>query len=691
MERITRADISRLVLEVDSSGVVKATGDLDIFKRKSQETEKSTRNLDDVMRGLSPSALSAVAGITTLVASFKSLVGVNKTVISNFSHFEKLSMGLETFFQSADKGKKKFEELRKLSNETTFGVDELTDAFTQLANVGMDTDKINDELITLGNLVGGDKAKFADLVSIYSKIQSTGKAGAMQLQQIAMRGIPIYDMLKQIGVQGTATSKQIGQAFAQMTSAGGQFYGAMENINRTIEGKEGFISDYFKELTVNFAELSGIADAYKRVLDILKDAICAVSDKLLEWNENPVTKAIFQGVLVATITTLITLIGGSLFLAIKKINAELLKTVVLKSILDPKTLGIAVAVGVIAGLGFALSNISKETEELKISTSNLNDEYERKLGLLKDIDRFENAKENKAYYSEQITNLREEIKEYEEKKTQLLKDIEAQKKNFSNAVAFAGDDLADYMVGQTVDVEGVLSDPKAEAKFTNDVSNMENQVKELDKTIGDLYEKIDKFKTMMNGEDVVVKALEPIDEATKNLKKLKTAYLEYVGSIKNTKTLNDLKDKLEEMKRYRKMDGQKVFDENGNATLFKFSDKQKQEIDKTITYIQKEIDNIQIKNFINDQEDWQKLLQKTFGFSDRQAYNGSTKSGVIAVNDYMSSQNKVNANLKAFGLDGTKMSQFENQVSDLKSKLMSLATGVDEAGKLIYDGTEKSI
>ena len=157
------------------------------------------------MRALSPSALSAVAGITSLIATVKGLSSAFSTAIANYSHFEKMQMGLETFFQSAEKGKSKFEELRKLSNETTFGVDELTDAFTQMANVGVNTDTIKDKLIMLGDLAQGDKNKFAELVSVYSKIQSTGKAGAMQLQQIAQRGIPIYNILKKIGVQGTAT------------------------------------------------------------------------------------------------------------------------------------------------------------------------------------------------------------------------------------------------------------------------------------------------------------------------------------------------------------------------------------------------------------------------------------------------------------------------------------------------------
>ena len=142
------------------------------------------------MRGFSPSALAAAAGVTALVASFKGLMSTVKGTIDAYAHFESMQKGLETFFHSAEKGKEVFEDLRRLSNETTFGVDELANSASQLLNVGVASSEINDILIQLGNIAQGDKTKFAELTSIMAKIQSTGKAGAMQLQQIQMISKP---------------------------------------------------------------------------------------------------------------------------------------------------------------------------------------------------------------------------------------------------------------------------------------------------------------------------------------------------------------------------------------------------------------------------------------------------------------------------------------------------------------------
>lgn len=328
------------------------------------------------MNKFNMTAIAGTAGVLGLLKAFQGLANGVKNVISNYSHFESMQKGLETFFQSADKGKEKFEELRKLSNETTFGVDELANSFTQLANVGTDVDTINDKLMMLGNISGGNKQKFAELVSIYSKILSVGKAGSEQIQMLAMRGVPIYDMLKKMGIQGTASADDITKAFEKMTEQGGQFYNAMNNINDTIEGKEGFIKDYFTEMTVNFAEVSGLADTYKTILDVLKNAIGVISDKLLEINENPVYKAIFQGVLITAITTIATVISVSLLPQLAKLIASLTTINLLQG---PKGWAVLAVAGIGAGITALMAYKAKQkevTDEIK-ETNNAVSEYNR--------------------------------------------------------------------------------------------------------------------------------------------------------------------------------------------------------------------------------------------------------------------------------------------------------------------------
>ena len=174
-----------------------------------------------------------------------------------------------------------FEDLRKFSFKTTFGVDQLADASSQLLNVGVSTSALQKDLKMLGDLAQGDKVKFQELTSIFAKIQSTGKATSMQLQQIALRGIPITQTLEEMGVKGTASAEQLTQAFEKLTAQGGKFHNAMQNINETIEGKKGFISDTWKEILVNIGEITGLTEGWKKVLDTVADKLNDINNYLI--------------------------------------------------------------------------------------------------------------------------------------------------------------------------------------------------------------------------------------------------------------------------------------------------------------------------------------------------------------------------------------------------------------------------
>lgn len=334
-----------------------------------KDLDSKSRSLDDAMNMLNPSYLAQVAGIGALVGAYTQLIGAMtkfaQQSIKTYSAFEKIQTELSTFYGDANKGKSTFEDLRKLSNSTTFGVDELASSFTQLANSGVAVDSINDKLVMLGNIAGGSKQKFAELTSIYSKIASTGKAGAMQLQQLALRGIPIRKVLQEMGVQGVATADDITEAFKRMTAEGGQFYNAMGNILDTIEGKEGEVQDFFKEFTVNFAEATGIADAYKTALGYVRDALEKLADIFRSiGGDNPLFKALFSGALIAVLGALTTIIGVTLVGAFIALNKQLAITATLKAIISPQTVAVGLLVAGLVGGAVALGVYANEQGKL---------------------------------------------------------------------------------------------------------------------------------------------------------------------------------------------------------------------------------------------------------------------------------------------------------------------------------------
>lgn len=635
------------------------------------------------MRGLSPSALTAVAGVTALVASFKGLTSTMKVALDNFSHFESMQKGLETFFQSADKGKAKFEELRKLSNETTFGVDELADSFTQLANVGVNVDTINDKLMMLGDISGGNKQKFAELVQIYAKIQSTGKAGAMQIQQLASRGVPIYDMLKKIGVQGTATGEDITKAFEKMTEEGGQFYNAMNNINDTIEGKEGFISDYFKEMTVNFAEVTGLADMYKKILDTLKEAIGIVSDKLGELNQNPIAKSIISGAFVGLLTTMATLIGITIVGAIKSVNARLRETVILKSILDPKTLGIALLVGGAVGLGIALKGVAKESENILEEQKAITNEMEKQVGITNYNDKLKKAEEDKKFYTEKLNALRLQTSELRKQ----LSDLKAIKQE--NNVNEEG--FADIIVGsvsqEAFDVfgEGYKDTAKkinsANADVLTSISEIEEQITKNEKEMNG-------YLNLINNENETIGKLDPMKQRTEQYKKLSESASNYYNKTFGKDKLTELQAQYQEILDLKDMKGKDFITDDGKIGVITFDKDQQKEIDKTANYLKDKIENQKYKIEVDLQTDWQNTLQKAFGFTDKEVYNGATSSTVGAIDFYKKVSENQSDLMKSLlsNVDENygKQEMYEGIISAFNTVMKSVRDGT-------YNGTEESL
>lgn len=602
-----------------------------------------------------------------------------------------MQKGLEQFFQSADKGKEKFEELRKLSNETTFGVDELTNSFTQLANVGVNVDTIEDKLVMLGNIAGGDKEKFADLVAIYSKVQSTGRATGLQLQQIASRGIPIYDTLKKIGVQGNASAKDITKAFEKLTTPldeatgkAGQFYNAMNNINETIKGKEGFISDYFKEMTVNFAEVSGIADTYKSILDFVKVAIGKVSDALLKINENPVMKAIFQGLFIGALGALVTVIVTALIPALVSVIAKLSVIATLKAMINPAMLAIGAGIGVVVG---ALAYLNSETEKndksskkyiesLKSETEEINNQIDalrEQLDLKNKVAGVSNsyAEEETEEIEKQIELLKEKARLEEANNTDQV--LSTNIKLYKKEMELAQREVARIknMIAQYESDYGVLSEQqKIDLGLTQELEYAEAEVKRLSDQIDKAEKYAVNLKKAMDNKTALQEQVDILNGQYKNA----VEDIAQRWSKTSEGQLSDLEAQLEMYKNIQKMQqqgrsGAKIVKTGTGNDVIQYENTWTQDemlkTNKLLAQIEKEVEDIKAKAIENDvtqkMTDYQKWLINQLGISLGEE---SSKVAKGKQSKYIQKNDDGTYSLKNVGTS-TLLEQF-NKVNDFK-------------------------
>ena len=106
----------------------------------------------------------------------------------------------------------------------------------------------------LGDTAAGSGADLGDLAFIFGKIRAAGKLTGETLQQLQERAINVAPVLaQQFGVSEAAirdlvSSGKVGfddvaQAFATMTSEGGQFNNLMEKQSKTLGGLISTIRD----------------------------------------------------------------------------------------------------------------------------------------------------------------------------------------------------------------------------------------------------------------------------------------------------------------------------------------------------------------------------------------------------------------------------------------------------------------
>lgn len=602
--------------------------------------------------------------------------------IANYSHFESMQKGLETFFQDADKGKAKFEELRKMSNETTFGVDELANSFTQLANVGVDVDTIRDKLMMLGDVSQGNKQKFAELVSIYSKIQSTGKAGSEQLQMLAMRGLPIYDILKKIGVQGTATGEDVTKALQEMTKEGGQFHNAMNNINETIEGKQGFLSDYLKEMSVNFADVTGLADTYKDVLDVVNEAIGAVSNKLLEWNENPIVKAIIRGSLVAGITAIGVTITTSVVPALISTIAQLKIIAALKAVMNPASLAVGLGVSAVAGLAVAVSTlIDKEKDvntELKEQIKNrqilgnlpLTSTIDEKSDYLKTMESQleEYKKLQNTSYEKYVIGVFDGyfgvLAEYEI----LIKEQEKKIAGFTSRGITKG--FTEQIInsnGKIVTVDNRTSEQKDLEKAERQLKKLKESYENLKKSYSDnLY-----YKSLKQN----ISGLEKEIDLQKQLEGNLSIINELSPFAKQSKEMKDLQKQLDEVNEMYDAIGIKTKKLDESSGEFKYTydleinidPSYKQKLDEVKEYLEEKLQKVQIDLDFEKADEWRKQIQNILKLDKKDVLSGNGKD---IVDIYISNRQK---QMSAFLNKNTIASELGLNTSDVSKQIVAFA------------------
>lgn len=204
--------------------------------RNIQNSLKSTTLGFESFAGKLVAINSAMDIFSRVADGIKKVGSVFGSFVSDASEYESLLANLTVSIGDANEAQKEFQKLKDFAAKTPFDLPGVVEASIMFRSIGMEADKILPTIKMLGDASAGNNQYFKEMAVNYMQIQSIGKASAMDMKQFALRGLPVIQMMQEMGIEGQATAEQVEYMFQKMTSEGGKFYNSMETNSKTMAG-----------------------------------------------------------------------------------------------------------------------------------------------------------------------------------------------------------------------------------------------------------------------------------------------------------------------------------------------------------------------------------------------------------------------------------------------------------------------
>jgi tape measure domain-containing protein len=220
---------------------------------------------------------------------------------------------LETSFISLTGGTQQAAAMMKQLNDftakTPFQIDAVATSARQLIASGTKLSDVNEQLQFLGDIAATSGKPINELASIFAKVNAKGKVELESLNQLAERGIPIFQGLakatgklpSELGAGGV-TVQQFNDYLRSLSEEGGIANGAMERLSETAHGKFSTAMDNLKIAGASLAQ---------DLLPVINDLLDYVTDLAKSFtNLSPSTKkwVLILGGLTAVIGPLLVIV-----------------------------------------------------------------------------------------------------------------------------------------------------------------------------------------------------------------------------------------------------------------------------------------------------------------------------------------------------------------------------------------------
>jgi tape measure domain-containing protein len=230
-------------------------------KKLNKELEKTESQIKDVTRETKKggSAFNELAGALGAIGAAVAVGEIGRQAINAAIEYEQLSISIENFVGSAEKGQQVLQTLEQFSVKTPFTPDQVAEAGKALLAFGEPVEALEPTLQKIGDLAAGTGKDFNELTVIYGKARVAGTLFGEDINQLTEAGIPIIDEFAKIMGVGTDQVKKLAsegkisfpilqQAFKNLTSEGSKFGGLTEKLSQTTGGLLSTLQGQFNQI-----------------------------------------------------------------------------------------------------------------------------------------------------------------------------------------------------------------------------------------------------------------------------------------------------------------------------------------------------------------------------------------------------------------------------------------------------------
>lgn len=249
----------------------------DLVVRIGADTRDLNKSLGKVQRNMrSMTSNFTKLGTSMTKAITLPLLGIGAMAVKSAADLEKMETSFISLTGGVEEAAAMMKQLNEFTAKTPFQIDAVATSARQLIASGTGIGEVNEQLQFLGDIAATTGQPINEIAAIFAKVNAKGKVELENLNQLAERGVPVFEGLaKATGLlpselgAGAVTVQQFNDYLKGLSEEGGFAEGAMERLSETASGKFSTAMDGLKLAGAELAE--DLLPVISELLDIVVD------------------------------------------------------------------------------------------------------------------------------------------------------------------------------------------------------------------------------------------------------------------------------------------------------------------------------------------------------------------------------------------------------------------------------------